>query len=173
VAVLSPLDNQIVTLSAKSPNFIKSGCTLRSSREASRESSTTTAKPPKKTTEEYDSTYFDQFLKPSPVTSTEQSSTTEFLTNFTDVGLEDFASASPDFKNMVFDQEAQDNNIENSTDFKLDVEELFDKNDSSENRTKRQIFTRSYEDRKQTIYVSCHNAGGFTSARQRWWYIAL
>lgn len=72
---------------------------------------------------------------------------------------------------MVFDQEIQDNDLENSTDFKIDVEEIFDDNEGSSNRTKRQLWTRSNEDRKQTIYVTCHNAGGFTSARQRWWYM--
>lgn len=170
VGVLSPLNNQIVTLSAKNPYFLKSGCTLRTASSSARE--TTTQKPQRKSTEEFDSTYFDQFLKPTPTSTSfsDQSSTTEFPLNLTDVGLEDFASASPEFKHMAFDQETQDNNLENSTDFIKDVEEMYE---SVENRTKRQIFTRSYEDRKQTIYVSCHNAGGFTSARQRWWYIAF
>jgi hypothetical protein len=168
VSVLSAIDNQIVTLSAKSPHFMKSGCTLRTaSSSSSRE--TTTQRPLKKSTEEFDSTYFDQFLKATATSPSDdqQSSTTESL-NLTDVDIEDFASASPGYK--LIDEETQDNNLENSTEFIKDVEEMYDKN---ENRTKRQIYSRSYEDRKQTIYVSCHNAGGFTSARQRWWYIAL
>ena len=42
------------------------------------------------------------------------------------------------------------------------------------NRTKRQALPRFFEQsKKQTIIVSCHNTGTFTSARQRWWYIAL
>jgi hypothetical protein len=102
-------------------------------------------------------------------------STTFSIENFTDVDMEDFDSTNPGYKTMVFDQETQDNNLENTTDFRSDVEEMFDEVEmTGSNRTKRQAFMRSHEsDRKQTIYVSCHNAGGFTSARQRWWYIAL
>lgn len=182
VAVLSAQDNQIVTLSAKSPYFIKSGCTLRTASSSARES-TTTQKPTqassKKSPQDNDSTYFDQFLKTTtqiPQSSTQSfdlSSTTFGIENFTDVDIEDFNSTIPGFKTMVYDQEAQDNNLENSTDFKVDVEEMFDEvEQNGSNRTKRQVLTRSYDDdQKARIYVSCHNAGGFTSARQRWWYM--
>lgn len=80
---------------------MNSGCTLRTASPPTRES-TTTSKPKqssKKPNEQFDSTYFDQFLKPTsqtPPSSTEHlssdTSTTEFdfVANFTNVGLEDF-----------------------------------------------------------------------------------
>lgn len=129
VSVLSAQDNQIVTLSAKSPYFIKSGCTLRTASSSTRES-TTTQKPTqassKKSPENVDSTYFDQFLKsttqiPQSSTQPEISSTTFSIENFTDVDIEDFNSTSPGYKTMVYDQEAQDNNLENTTDVSIFV----------------------------------------------------
>lgn len=178
VSVLSAQDNQIVTLSAKSPYFIKSGCTLRTGSAPSHEVPTQMPTAgPKKLPQDFDSTYFDQFLKSTtqiPQSSTQSTSldltsTTFSIENFTDVDIEDFNSTSPDFKTMSFDQETQDNNLENTTDFRADVEEMFDEvENTGSNRTKRQAFMG---DRKQAIFVSCHNAGGFTSARQRWWYM--
>lgn len=188
VSVLSRGDNQIVTLSPKSPHFIRSGCGLRTASSFPRgenRDTTTTQKPTqssKKYPEDSDSTYFDQFLKTttqipqstSTQYSTDMSSSTAFtLFNFTDVDIEDFNSTN--YKTMVYDQESQDNNLENTTDFITDVEEMFDSIDiQSSNRTKRQTFPKIFDsEKKQTIFVSCHNAGGFTSSRPRWWYIAL
>ncbi|CRL08386.1 CLUMA_CG021397, isoform A [Clunio marinus] len=124
VSVLAGGINQIVTLSAKNPYFMSSGCSLRtaSTTRSETKESLTTHKPSqttsKKYPEDFDSTYFDQFIKttmqasPSttfpPLSSIDMSSTTFTTFNFTD-----------------------------------------------------------------KVYVTCHNAGGFTSARQRWWYIAL
>lgn len=170
---------------------MKSGCGLRSMTTAPRSEtrdSSTTQKPtqasPRKLPEDFDSTYFDQFLKTTtqtsqsttaPFSSLDMSSTIFGIDNFTDVDIEDFNSTIPGFKTMVYDQEAQDNNLENTTDFKMDVEEMFDELiGSNSNRTKRQAFPRLFDtEKKQSILVSCHNAGGFTSSRQRWWYIAL
>lgn len=149
--------------------------------------STTTQRPTqagsKKFPEDFDSTYFDQFLKTTTqipqstsaqFSSIDSSSTTFSIGNFTDVDIEDFNTTISDFKTMIYDQESQDNNLENTTDFKLDVEEMFEGIGSSANRTKRQAFPRLFDtEKKQSILVSCHNAGGFTSSRQRWWYIAL
>lgn len=73
----------------------------------------------------------------------------------------------------MIDQETQDNNLENTTEFLMDVEEMFENPTISlANRTKRQT-PETLVGEKKGIYVSCHNAGGFTSSRQRWWYIAL
>lgn len=170
---------------------MKSGCGLRTMssppRGETRDSTTTmksTEANSRKIPEDSDSTYFDQFLKtttqiPQSTSisglSSDSSSTTYSVENFTDVDIEDFNSTIPGFKTMVYDQEAQDNNLENTTDFKTDVEEMFDGLiGGNSNRTKRQAFPRVFDtEKKQTIYVSCHNAGGFTSSRQRWWYIAL
>ena len=185
--MLSAVDNQVVTLSAKSPYFIKSGCSLRttSSPRSDSKDSTTTSKPTsssKKSPDEMDSTYFDQFLKTttqssasifsSPFSTTDGTSTFSVdIFNFTEVDIEDFNATSPGYKTMVYDQEAQNNDLENTTDFRAYVEELMT---DEHNRTKRQALPRLFEsERKQTIYVSCHNAGGFTSVRPRWWYIAL
>lgn len=183
VSVLSKDDNQIVTLSPRTPHFKRSGCGLRAASSfplGENRDTTTTQKPTqgsKKYPEDSDSTYFDQFLKTttqipqstSTQYSTDMSSSTVFtLFNFTDVDIEDFNSTN--YKTMVYDQESQDNNLE-----KTDVEEMFDSIDiQSSNRTKRQVFPNIYDkEKKQTVFVSCHNAGGFTSSRPRWWYIAL
>lgn len=179
VSVLSPDDNQIVTLSSKSPHFMKSGCGLRAAASTSSSTSSTTPRPTQATSRKSgDSTYFDQFLKTTTqipqstsFSSIDLSSSTVFDSeNFTDVDIEDFNMTN--FKTMVYDQETQDNNLENTTEYRTYVEEMFEGSDS--NRTKRQISSRFFDhERKQTIYVSCHNAGGFKSARQRWWYIVL
>lgn len=188
VSVLSAGDNQIVTLTAKAPYYLKSGCSMRTAtsppRGMNNQDSTTTAKP-KKSSEDVDSTYFDQFLKsttqippstsPFPLSSGDSSSTSFGFENFTEVDIEDFNSTVPGYKTMVYDQETQTNELENTTDFRFDVEEMFDgPENANSTRTKRQTGQRLFEyERKQTIYISCHNAGGFTSSRPRWWYIAL
>ncbi|KAG5677803.1 hypothetical protein PVAND_007531 [Polypedilum vanderplanki] len=190
ISVLSVQDNQIVTLSARSPYFIKSGCTLRTvSKNEANEQLTTSAPKPAVTTnknkneDEIDSTYFDKFLKSTsempPVTDQDifNSSSSAYTTeeNFTDVDADNFNFTDVDYKTLVFDQNSQNNNLENSTEYRTDVEEMFEENpNENANRTKRQTYSRSYDyDKKQTILVSCHNTGTFTSARQRWWYIAL
>jgi hypothetical protein len=188
VSVLSEMDNQIVTLSAKSPYFLKSGCSLRSTASPmdAKYTTSTTTELPHSHLPEADPNYFDHFLKTtsqSYPSSTEQpftsssteassdSSSSSHLENFTDLEIDDFNKTSPNYKTMIFDQEAQDNNLENTTEFMMDVEEMFEDPSSIVNRTKRQ--TESQGTEKKTIYVSCHNAGGFTSSRQRWWYIAF
>lgn len=202
VSVLSEMDNQIVTLSAKSPYFLKSGCSLRTSATPENEfppsTSTSTTESPHSSHEplpDADPTYFDHFLKTTPqqsdttaaspsasttidfsvLTSTEMtgSSSTSNLESFTDVEIDEFNKTSPNFKTMIFDQGTQDNELENTTEFLADVEEMFDlPKFLLLNRTKRQSATGEASE-KRRIYVSCHNAGGFTSSRQRWWYIAL
>lgn len=103
--------------------------------------------------------------------STDSSSTAHGSENFTDVDIEDFKTMNIDFRTMAYDQASQDNNLENSTEFRNYVEEMF--GGIGSNRTKRQTPRLAEGDRKQTIFVTCHNAGGFKSARQRWWYIVL
>jgi hypothetical protein len=194
VSVLSEVDNQIVTLSAKSPYFMKSGCTLRSTASSMNNNgklqttSTTTTELPHPILPETDPNYFDHFLKTtsqsyesstqpsftSTSSSSSETSSSSHLENFADLEIDDFNKTSPNFKSMVFDQEAQDNNLENTTEFMMDVEEMFEDASSTMfiNRTKRQADSQGNNEKK-TIFVSCHNAGGFTSSRQRWWYIAL
>jgi hypothetical protein len=199
-SVLSVHDNQIVTLSARSPYFMKSGCTLRTTtpprNQVNEQVKTSTMNPmisTRKTStnddENMDSTYFDKFLKSttempydlsSLSSSNEFSSTASYTTDgnasFTDVDVENFNSTDPDYKTLVYDQNSQDNNLENTTEFRIDVEEMFDSdNNENANRTKRQVvYSKLFgAEQKQTILVTCHNTGTFTSARQRWWYIVL
>lgn len=182
--MLSVLDNQIVTLSARSPYFMKSGCTLRTSpprNQATEQSFKGTENPSgtKKPDDDVDSTYFDKFLKSTtemPTTIEDQNSSFTFSTEenftFTDVDIENFNFTDSDYKTLIYDQSSQDNNLENTTEYRADVEEMFE--NENLNRTKRQILSRFHEQtKKHTIVVSCHNTGTFTSARQRWWYIAL
>lgn len=62
--------------------------------------------------------------------------------------------------------------MENSTAYKNDVEEIFEI-ERNVSRIRRAV-PRIYEnDKKVSILVTCHNAGGFTSSRPRWWYIAI
>lgn len=127
-----------------------------------------------------DSTYFDQFLKSTtqitphssstPFSSIDLGSTTFGFENFTEFDVEDFNSTNISFKTMVYDQETKDNNLENTTEYRSFVEEMFESSDS--NRTKRQVpYKFSESEGKQTIFVSCHNAGGFKSARQRYVFV--
>lgn len=69
-----------------------------------------------------------------------------------------------------------DGELDNSTFFKVDVEEIFSNKDENTTRRKREIpsYPKLFEsERKGTIIVTCHNLGGFTSSRERWWYIAV
>lgn len=71
-----------------------------------------------------------------------------------------------------------ENRLENGSRFMDDVEELFaasSSNQSASVRMRRHLpsplnFKR---EGKGTIYVTCSNIGGFTSSRERWWYIAI
>jgi hypothetical protein len=125
----------------------------------------------RKSNEDIDPTYFDRFLKstsemPWSTTDNPFSSSMSDDLNFTDVDIENFNAT--DIKTLIFDQNSQDNDLENTTEYRNDVEEMFDDSHENANRTKRQAYPQ-YE--RKTLLISCHNAGGFTSARQRWWYI--
>lgn len=74
-----------------------------------------------------------------------------------------------------------ENELENTTAFRVDVEEMFQKLDSR--RPIREIEPLSSRPEQLTpllrrstrekLLVHCHNAGTFFSARERWWYIAV
>ena len=192
ISVLSAEDNQIVKLSPRSPYFHKSGCSIKSSSSGKDGSTTTTAKPQTQTTrhpEALDSTYYDQFLKSSTQipSSTQVPYTTTFLTFSSPIAgnIENFFGNDSDvetgfenhngsniYKTNLFDQEVFENNLENNTEYKTDVEEMFD--GENKTRIRRAAVPKLFDsEKKGTIIVTCHNAGGFTSSRQRWWYIAL
>lgn len=142
--------------------------------QASTVKSTTTTVTRKSNDEDFDSTYFDKFLKSTTemsysTTDDPSSSTVDF--NFTDVDIENFNLTDSDIKTLIFDQNSQNNDLENTTEFRKDVEEMFEDVLEGANRTKREI--RNFDRERRQLIISCHNAGGFTSARQRWWYIAL
>lgn len=74
-----------------------------------------------------------------------------------------------------------ENQLENSTEYKIDVEELFEERPKTQqNKPEVEDTMRHRRDlnpfgrRSKTTYiVRCHNAGTFISSRERWWYIAI
>ena len=116
-----------------------------------------------------DSTYFDQFLASTTETTFEDFNVTTF-------NISDSASLSALNSTeipMNGDMERFENELENTTDFKAEVEELFtDTNDTDGTRVRRSARLFDFE-KKSTLIVSCRNFGGFTSSRERWWYIAI
>lgn len=65
------------------------------------------------------------------------------------------------------DTSGYENGLENGTEFQEEVEELFEGNGT---RVRRSLFGK---EKRGSIYVTCRNIGGFTSSRERWWYIAI
>lgn len=70
-----------------------------------------------------------------------------------------------------------ENELENSTEYKMEVEELFapaKSNDSARaNRQRRSPWKMPQTGTRDTYIVKCHNAGSFISSRERWWFIAI
>lgn len=78
-----------------------------------------------------------------------------------------------------------ENKLENTTEYRMDVEEMFQKldnrrpirevnNNNSERTSKPEKLTPfKRRSTRETLIVRCHNAGTFFSARERWWYIAI
>lgn len=76
-----------------------------------------------------------------------------------------------------------ENELENTTEYKTDVEELFEPQKKSErmdyddgladDRRRRSNPTLSFRPTRETYIVRCHNAGSFISSRERWWFIAI
>lgn len=169
LSVLSVRDNQIVTLSPRSPYNLYSGCTLRTSKSGS---TTTTSTPPlnvkpTKASDSLEPGYFDQFLKTTTVSPTSTSSFSQDEYNMTEDLL--FSTTVTNF--------ITDKDIDNSTNFKIDVEEIFTNKEENTTRRKRDLlspYPKLFEsEKKGTLIVTCHNLGGFTSSRERWWYIAV
>lgn len=160
------MDNQIVTLSARPPYSYMSGCRLTTNRELNRP----TNPPPVNSTfyntsptegDTLDSTYFDQFLK-----TTTESAAEDWLNldNETDV-----FNATNRFVPVKRDGLDSGNSLENGTEYQFEVEEMF-----AESSTQKYIRVRrgiplfsSRDSTRGTIIVSCSNAGGFTSVRER------
>lgn len=186
MAVLSAGDNQIVMLSVRPPyNFI-SGCKLQPKNSNSKPPLAISTQSPS-----LDSTYFDQFLS----TSTEE----PFAMNASDYNQTEFFNTTSDLENdeidifnvssnfysgtpISRDTSSLENRLENETDFLNDVEELFAFNNNISNAVVkgtvrlRRSLPRPLNFKREghgTYVVSCNNIGGFTSSRERWWYIAI
>lgn len=194
MAVLNPLDNQIVTLSASRPASYLSGCRLTTSRERLHPTQTNgqaTEDPQNESqtastaSDDEDSSYFEQFLK-STTASSSGFTTTIPTTTLSDNWDGGFESISLDNETDIFnatdfapvlsnnDGLHNGNRLENDTNFQADVEELFGESSTERSnvRVRRSNPLWSREN-TGTIIVTCNNAGGFTSVRERWWYIAI
>lgn len=76
-----------------------------------------------------------------------------------------------------------ENELENTTAYKTDVEELFEPKKKSErldyeessgdDRQRRSNVPFQFRKTRETYIVRCHNAGTFISSRERWWFIAI
>lgn len=201
LAVLSIQDNQIIRLSARSPNNVLSGCRIVPKDELSTTKQPQTTKMPEHNINIVPTsiTDFDKFIKPSttPTPKSGRQSTDENISidlseademqhsletfNFTTFNDTDTFNASA----ITADTKAHnggglqmkndillENKLENGSDFKKDVEQLFEMTEKT--RSARQSFpTFLHGNPREKLIVRCHNAGKFFSARQRWWYIAV
>lgn len=194
MAVLSAGDNQIVMLSARPPYNYLSGCTLQPKN--------SNTKPPLSIltpSPALDSTYFDHFL---PTSTTDESYTrttpsaydypnenqTQSATNdtieFSDDEIDVFNATNQLSVGIPMSRDTSmlENRLENGSDFLREVEELFPVNQSTSSSVLkgsvrlRRSLPRPLNFKREgpgTFVVSCSNIGGFTSSRERWWYIAL
>ncbi|XP_049292579.1 transmembrane protein 145-like [Anopheles funestus] len=201
LSVLHPEDNQIVTLSPRIPYNVYSGCLLRTP--TAKESpddplprssgSTTTRAPPNgrgtpagsgssggdiKPPDD-DAQYYDQFLKTS--TTESEFGFEESNGNGTEEPpYEIFPTSTSSIQGAGFaGDNGEVNLLENSTDYRLLVEQLFPgvevtveqtERPSNGTRLRRAASMGKFETR---LIVSCSNFGSFTSSRERWWYIAI
>lgn len=216
--MLSVADNQIVTLSARSPYNTLSGCTIikKSPPKIPVFFQRPTDLPtPVDTTNANDEienvsteTSFDKYLKKTTKSPTKEldddpigksfddnnnnntaegSVSDEFLDSFNDTEVFNASALSGDRKlhnggGISFKHDtAMENQLENSTEYKIDVEELFESShqtrnsqienfddDIDDNRHRRSgQFT--FRKTKETYIVRCHNAGTFISSRERWY----
>lgn len=203
MAVLNPGDNQIIPLTTKRPMSYFSGCRLTNSRDKARNQSSITSTPTSTefsqngsetastASDEMDSSYFEQFLKSSTSTSytttanpttpylsvsTDQSENGAYEEIFLDTDTDVFNATDNEFVLLARDHNdgiLNGNRLENDTSFQEDVEELFsDSSTEGSVRVRRSISLFSREN-TGTIIVTCNNAGGFQSVRERWWYIAI
>lgn len=198
LSVLSIQDNQIIRLSARSPNNVLSGCRIVPKDELSTTKQPQTSKMPEINIVPTSITDYDKFIKPSttPTSKSERQSTDANISGSSEVddmqhSLETFnfttfndtdtfnASAITDdmkahnggglqMKNDIL----LENKLENDSNFKKDVEQLFEPTEKI--RLARQSFPAFlHGNTREKLIVRCHNAGKFFSARQRWWYIAV
>lgn len=180
------------------------------------------AAPAPASTDDSNPYYLDQFLK-TTTTSTGSSAASQSTSsstsvpdyellnaNFSMFNESEVFNASAFFDLSIVDRypivfqhdEGFENELENTTDFKQDVEELFtvmntadaeqmdkhkriEDNDGDadtdidgmeqQQRARRsdRLHSGLFPPTRESIRVKCHNAGKFFSSRERWWYIAI
>lgn len=198
LSVLSIEDMQIIKLSARSPYNVWSGCRIVPKGETA---TTPSSVRPTDSTDSNTSadgtvlTEFDRFLETTTVQSM-QSDTSEIedfnsamnSTGFNETDVFNVSNAMGGGKShngggLQFKHDIMpfENELENTTAFRVDVEEMFQKLDSR--RPIREIEPLSSRPEQLTpllrrstrekLLVHCHSAGTFLSARERWWYIAV
>uniref|UniRef100_A0A182NPE1 Uncharacterized protein n=1 Tax=Anopheles dirus TaxID=7168 RepID=A0A182NPE1_9DIPT len=202
LSVLHPEDNQIVTLSPRTPYNLYSGCHLRtpSAKESPddplpRGGPATTRTPPTASRgvpsapaggdlkpPDDDAQYYDQFLKTS-TTAEPEFAFEESTDNGTDESAYEVLLTSTGSAVRAFaGDNGEVNLLENSTDYRLLVEQLFPAGDAvdeqaqdvrSSNRSRVRRAAAPSARYETRLIVSCSNFGSFTSSRERWWYIAI
>lgn len=207
MSVLSPLDNQIVSLSARGPESALSGCTIvrKKTFRPSLDAFLTTISPLDGNTQVHDDndsasteTSFDKYLvrtstaTPPPLTGINRESSTEYTANSELMTeklneTEVFNATSNHGRNgggLFFKHDmGLENELENTTEYKMDVEELFEPSSKDEhvndnvrtNRQRREVspWKLPQTGTRETYIVKCHNTGTFVSSRERWWFIAI
>lgn len=212
--MLSRIDNQIVTLSARSPEATLSGCTIVPKKAAKPPFSyaSTTESPSLddqfSTLPDDDSkiatteTVFDKYLKDqTTVTPTgnrdskslddiaedilnnefNNGSTEQF--NDTEVFNATMRNGSHNGGGLYYRHDVGfENVLENTTQYKSEVEELFEPSKKNERlnedyelveNRRRRANPFTFRSNRETYIVKCHNAGSFISSRERWWFIAI
>lgn len=213
--MLNRNDNQIVPLTARSPENRDSGCSimLKNAQKPQLQPLPTTEAPIELTTmpdglnhnkSEFSATetIFDKFLRRTTQISKNNrdgkslDNMTENIQNneFSDESMENFNDTEVFNKTSKHDDRnggglyfkhdiGFENELENTTEYKMEVEELFESHKKNERiidnddnsvdgryrRSNPSMPFRSY----QTYVVQCHNAGTFKSTRERWWFIAI
>lgn len=129
---------------------------------------------PRQLSGDIDPTYYDQFIKTSTesmeaTTQSNENSTDyfDFDTNSSFLESDVLNSSYLSYGGYNSDTSGYENGLENGTEFQEEVEELFEGNGT---RVRRSLFGK---EKRGSIYVTCRNIGGFTSSRERWWYIAI
>lgn len=201
MSVLSPIDNQIVRLSARGPDSLTSGCTIvrKKTFRPSLDAFLTTTSPLDANTQsnnENDSasteTSFDKYLvRTTGTTTTAPPSSTGIMNheNSTEypTDAEVFNATSNQGRNgggLFFKHDmGLENELENTTEYKMDVEELFEpssnnersNNDAGSSRQRREVspWKLPQTGTRETYIVKCHSTGTFVSSRERWWFIAI
>ncbi|XP_031628165.1 transmembrane protein 145-like [Contarinia nasturtii] len=213
LSVLNRIDNQIVTLSVNSPERTTSGCTILPKSQNTptppihRYYSTTEQTPIEFTMSENESdlaateTIFDKFLRRTTIVpkgeregkssdnNTEETQNVEFSVeamekiNDTEV-FNATAGAHRNGGGLYYKHDiGLENELENTTAYKMDVEELFEPQKKSERlnneesdvdeRQERSNAPFKFRSTRETYIVRCHQAGTFISSRERWWFIAI